>query len=438
MKWKAGISSLLISSLLGAGTTIFAAETAPPAELPQAWAQHEVSMSTVYGLKSPQLFNKYTSPATVSDFNVILNYLSWKFAGGKAAPVSLTKLSRNDALQALYQFIQKIHEKNGQLLTAKAVPYLHEHKIYVGSNSTSYNLNTPITKQELLTLYTRVYEHLTYSNGQGTKGMYWKVSDEDNTVYLLGSIHVGDGSIYPLSEVIRDGYADAEVIAVEANMLQIQNDAEYIQKKSMFEGDTTIDQVLPKETYDAYVKAIAPLGLTPEVYNKFEPWYAALIMQSIHAGKADYSANYGIDLYFLSMATGKKPIVELEGARFQIDMFDNFSQELQVKNLQGLLENHEQPEQTADVMKQLMTAWKAGDDATLEKLVLIEPKDAVAAEINDKIWLTRNANMTAKITKMLTDDQEKDYFVVVGAGHMLNESGIVNQLKKQGYTVEKP
>ncbi len=38
---------------------------------------------------------------------------------------------------------------------------------------------------------------------------------------------------------------------------------------------------------------------------------------------------------------------------------------------------------------------------------------------------------------MLQEDTENDYFVIVGAGHMLNYNGIVELLIKAGFTVEQ-
>jgi hypothetical protein len=45
--------------------------------------------------------------------------------------------------------------------------------------------------------------------------LLWKVSDKDNTVYLLGSFHMLTEDDYPLSKDIDAAYADAEEVVFE-------------------------------------------------------------------------------------------------------------------------------------------------------------------------------------------------------------------------------
>jgi hypothetical protein len=47
----------------------------------------------------------------------------------------------------------------------------------------------------------------------------------------------------------------------------------------------------------------------------------------------------------------------------------------------------------------------------------------------------RNIAMTGKIEDLLKTG--KSYFVVVGAGHLVSEEGIVQQLAERGYSVEQ-
>ena len=51
----------------------------------------------------------------------------------------------------------------------------------------------------------------------GEKHFLWKVSDENSSVWLLGSIHVADASFYPLPTVIDSAFAASSELAVEIN-----------------------------------------------------------------------------------------------------------------------------------------------------------------------------------------------------------------------------
>ena len=45
--------------------------------------------------------------------------------------------------------------------------------------------------------------------------LLWKVSDDDNTIYLLGSFHLLKPDDYPLSKDVDEAFADAESIVFE-------------------------------------------------------------------------------------------------------------------------------------------------------------------------------------------------------------------------------
>ena len=61
------------------------------------------------------------------------------------------------------------------------------------------------------------------------------------------------------------------------------------------------------------------------------------------------------------------------------------------------------------------------------------------ADIYDSLIFDRNKQMTAKINTMLQSQpaEKTQYFVVVGAGHLIGGRGIVNKLKEKGYEVKR-
>ena len=57
------------------------------------------------------------------------------------------------------------------------------------------------------------------------------------------------------------------------------------------------------------------------------------------------------------------------------------------------------------------------------------------SSINEMLIIRRNRNIVLKIDDYLKT--KATYFVVVGAGHLLGEKGIIQLLKERGYTVEQ-
>ena len=58
---------------------------------------------------------------------------------------------------------------------------------------------------------------------------------------------------------------------------------------------------------------------------------------------------------------------------------------------------------------------------------------AVSTSIKENLLVKRNKNWIPKIEQLI---QQKTCFIAVGAGHLAGENGILELLRKQGFTVE--
>ncbi len=423
-------------------------------DMPSDWAMSDVQMANLHMIGSADNYNGFRNEATSADLLSVQSSLNEIF-NVKSSLEPMKTVSRQNVIDVFYDVIQEVLIENRVMDSIykdsrASILYFVETGLIAKKESGDYSLERICTKQELLVFAKRVYDHIVHAIDIDAKGAFWKVSDEDNTVYLLGSIHLSDASIYPLNEAITDAYEESEILAVEANIYK-QNDEDmaYLQQIMFLEGETTIEQLLQPETYEAYEKAVSALGyFKPEVYNKFKPWYAALLLQNIQLSSASYVANLGVDFAFLAEASNKKPIVELEGTKFLLDMFNGFSKELQEQFLIGVLASGEKQadsdvqedaeNKTAEVMAEIISLWKSGDVEALEVLLFsAEAGSDLEKEYVAAMWETRNNNMSTKVAQFLKEDSSNDYFVVVGAGHMLSETGIVQQLTNMGYTVEQ-
>jgi uncharacterized protein YbaP (TraB family) len=82
--------------------------------------------------------------------------------------------------------------------------------------------------------------------------------------------------------------------------------------------------------------------------------------------------------------------------------------------------------------------WKAGDAEELEQLLITKPlkERPELRGVFVKLFDERNAKMAAKIDALLRKPRQTQ-FVVVGAGHLIGDKGIVRLLEKKGYRVEQ-
>ena len=433
-------------------------------DLPAAWAQSDVFMAQyAYDLGSAQSYTGFQSELTSAKFAPVLSSLAEAakiFGVAGSFPKTLPDqgfLTRGVVITALYETVLNV--KNADQDDAAA--WFIINGLMSGRASGEYALDTPCTVEEMLVLAVRSYEYLAYSANEDSKGFFWAVQGEGNTVYLLGSIHITDGSIYPLSRAITDAYARSEYLVVEADIFGMTAyDQMALMQKGTFpedSGETIKDHVSP-EIYELYASVMSSFGFEPSAYDNMKPWLATMILQSLSEIYSEEEAYLGLDMYFLRRAysTGLD-IIELEGAAFQFDVFDSFSPELAEYQLLGTLLGVISDDSADDVdpvangsqgaansqrqaYLDLLEIVKAGDEVALSALLTLDFAFENPLEIEyRKVFLVdRNLGMAEKIFAFLSDDAlNGDYFVVVGAAHMFGEEGIVALLSDQGYRVER-
>jgi uncharacterized protein YbaP (TraB family) len=239
--------------------------------------------------------------------------------------------------------------------------------------------------------------------------------------------------MYPLDGKIEEAFERSDVLAVEADINDIsQTDILKVMETAFYKGDDSLEKHVSGKTYELVQKEFEGTGMPALLLNKQKPWFLALTLTSLKMIQLGFDPNYGLDIYFLSKASGKK-IVELESTDYQIRLLSGFSDTQQetfllhtIKELNSLKKD----------LSTLEIAWKSGDTDTMETLITkSESGDRVMAGIYEKILYERNRSMAARVEDFLKSGEK--YFVVVGAGHLSGKQGIIDILRQKGYRAEQ-
>jgi uncharacterized protein YbaP (TraB family) len=264
-----------------------------------------------------------------------------------------------------------------------------------------------------------------------SKSLLWEIKSEKNTVYLLGSVHLADSSLYPLNKEILEAFDNSKVFVMEMDISRI--DPSEVMKYTMLPDTFTLAGFVDENSYNKFAKLFEKHNIPNFIYNKMKPWFAVMTLQSLEMIQGRYSAEYGIDLYFLDKATTRNmPIKELESLEIQMNVLDTLNK-FSGKYLEYTLE---EINNTNDNVAKILKAWKQGDTLELSKIINAgsykEDFEKVMYIINDK----RNFNMVKRIEDFLNDTEP--HFVVVGLAHLLGENGLINLLKnKKKYKINQ-
>ena len=267
----------------------------------------------------------------------------------------------------------------------------------------------------------------------GEKSFLWVVRAEKGTVHLLGSIHLLKREMFPLDRRIEEAFEQSDVLAVEANVRDGSGEERQrrLLQGAIYPAGDTIENHISKETLDLLSRRFP--DLPPDRVNRFKPWALAMTIAVLEYKKLGLDYDYGVDVYFLDKAGNGKQIRELERPDTVIAMLDGFSDEYQDLFLRYTLLELDTVGEQAD---RIIRAWARGDAATMEEILLENIHEHPRLmPVFDALFFQRNGNMAAKIGEYLKEGGE--FFVVVGAGHLVGEKGIVELLRRKGFSVEQ-
>lgn len=269
---------------------------------------------------------------------------------------------------------------------------------------------------------------------QTNQNFLWSVETPTNTVYLLGSIHMLKAEDYPLAQPIQDAFQDAEnvVFEVDFSTLRSEEAVAIMHDSALPDSDEErLQTALSPESYALAQDAATEVGLPIANFNNFEPWFFSITLTVVKLSQLGFSGEYGVDAFLFQQAVNMgKEIIALETTAEQMGIFDSLSIETQQALVEQTIADLEIIETSFEDMR---TAWRMGDVDAMEGFILSSLEDF--PDVETALFTQRNQNWLAQIATMLNQDQ--DYLVVVGAGHLVGETGLVQQLQAGGYTVEQ-
>jgi uncharacterized protein len=273
----------------------------------------------------------------------------------------------------------------------------------------------------------------TISQVSGSKATLWKLRGDHNTLYLLGSVHVLSQKSYPLKPALNRAFDDSGrvVFEIDLNRFSTTSFREEFRRTALYPPGQTLAKKISPETADLLKEVLPVYGLTFKKVQRLKPWFIAEWLSSRTLEMAGFSESFGVDIYFFrkARATGK-PVLGLETLRDQAQIFDHFSDE---ENERYLVETLATLATYPRAIGRLVAAWQSGNVALLDQ-ILNQDKHSDPVTHN-ALFSERNSKWLPEIEALAHGNE--NYLVIVGAGHLVGDDGLVAQLKRAGYSVEQ-
>ncbi len=269
--------------------------------------------------------------------------------------------------------------------------------------------------------------------------LLWKISGNglEKPSYVLGSHHVAPASMIDEVRGLK-----AAISSVDAIYGEVQKDAlttpeaqQQIMAYAMAPADSTILTLLTAEQLDSLDSMLQRYTGMPGMSKQLAALKPSMIstqLSMLVTMKAfpDFDPTKQFDITVMSLGENEgKEIGGFEDLAFQMQLL--FGSSI-AEQLDDLLETLRTEDKIVDYSQRLADAYKAQDLDAVYKFIL-DPDLGMSPEAMDRMINNRNANWAEQLKTLLPS---KTMLMVVGSGHLPGDTGLLQLLRNQGYTVE--
>ena len=255
----------------------------------------------------------------------------------------------------------------------------------------------------------------------------WEVTGPNGEkAWLFGTVHALPERVAWRGPKLDVALAKADRLVVEVEDLDPENIARISTELARSPGQPRLTKrVEPR--YVAPLRALLDkVDLRDAQFAQTETWAAAIALGQAASPDQDYSL--GIDRALIA-AWDNRPIVELEGAEFQLRVFDALPEADQRDLLQATITEASAGDRNIDLAK----AWASGDMTVIgtetTRGLLADP------ELRTALLVGRNRAWADKIVVLLKTKARP--FIAVGAAHLAGPDGLPLMLAARGFTVTR-
>lgn len=258
------------------------------------------------------------------------------------------------------------------------------------------------------------------------KSLLWKIEGNGlkKPSYLFGTMHLIEKDYFYFPKSLEKMIKKSDAIVMEIANL---NQAEALPYLMLKEG--TVFDFFNTEQQDTLLTWIKEkTGMTEDMFRmSFEKMKPFVILQTVtqmqFIGKTESYEKTIADI----AEKHKIKTLGLETIADQMEIFDKLTNEQQTEMV---MDGIRDGDSSGDDMRKMQEMYKK---QYIDSLYLyITGKESVFSEESDAFLYKRNHNWIPKIKEIVANQTA---FIAVGAGHLGGNQGVIELLKKEGYSV---
>lgn len=258
----------------------------------------------------------------------------------------------------------------------------------------------------------------------------WVIEDADTKIYLFGTVHILKPGMGWFDDEVKAAFDRSDRLIMELVEPDMATTQQLFGKYGIDQTGKPLTSKMTEEERAVYSRAMEKVGLPVAAFEPLDPWAAAVTMQVVGLQKSGYDVNSGVETQLTAAAkAANKPILGVETMEQQLQIFDNLSQETQ---LRFLVEGAKSIDDLNGMMEKMVDLWGQPDPEGLAALMnegLSDPK------LFAELLTNRNAQWALWINKQL--EKPGTSFMAVGAGHLSGATSVPELLKAYGIEAKR-
>jgi uncharacterized protein len=266
--------------------------------------------------------------------------------------------------------------------------------------------------------------------GAHAAGPVWAIHGAHNTVYLAGSVHVLPENDSALPAAFDRAYKDSTRLVMEVDLAKLDpmEAGSWMAEHGTLPPGTHLRSLVGEQTYARVSTTASQLGLPMVALDHQAPWMVGIELSEQAYERAGFSGEQGVEEQLVArVQTDGKATAGLETVPEQLSGLLALSREDQVRMLEQSMEDLKDLQGD---MNDILVAWRHGDATRLA--ALLSSEYAAFPALYRPLVTVRNERWLPQIEGFLKGSD--NVMVVVGSLHLVGKGGLLELLRKDGYT----
>lgn len=254
----------------------------------------------------------------------------------------------------------------------------------------------------------------------------YKVGDDDTTIYIFGTIKVISPNTPSISPLVASALRESDMLVTGLQVNANSDPREVLARARLARGAVT--DVLNGVQLGSYERALESIGRPADAFAEFEPWFVAMMLQSIVGRSEGFDSGSIINFRLQDNIEAGKVFGSILSCAQELDALDSLPMEDQAAHLSRVVQDLNG---LGDRYREMERLWRIGNLLEASKL----SNAIMVGKVRENVIAKRSRSFAGWIAGRLAEPGV--VFVSVDVGHLGARDSIFEELAAREIRYER-